>query len=179
MSEPVEFLDLDDRNRATLDASLRVARLKSSAYSVEGPLAIGAALAGAAPDVGSSLAAYGRSLGEAFQLRDDLHDGDAAPGVTAADVDARIDAACAAAGRTDPVRLVVVTKTFPASDVAILARLGVQDVGENRDQEARAKRADLGEAGDLPRAGSCRARPRGPSCRPADAPRRSRPPSTE
>ena len=64
-------------------------------------------------------------------------------------VRARIDAACAAAGRTDPVRLVVVTKTFPASDVAILARLGVQDVGENRDQEARAKRADLGEAGDL------------------------------
>jgi geranylgeranyl diphosphate synthase type I len=93
-----QFLDLDDRNRATLDASLRVARLKSSAYSVEGPLAIGAALAGAAPDVGSSLAAYGRSLGEAFQLRDDLHDGDAAPGVTAADVDARIDAACAALG---------------------------------------------------------------------------------
>lgn len=55
-------------------------------------------------------------------------------------VRARIDDARRAAGRTDPVRLVVVTKTFPASDVAVLAGLGVTDVGENRDQEARAKR---------------------------------------
>jgi pyridoxal phosphate enzyme (YggS family) len=58
-----------------------------------------------------------------------------------ADVRARIDRARAAAGRTDEVTLVVVTKSFPASDVDILASLGVQDVGENRDQEARAKRA--------------------------------------
>jgi len=62
-----------------------------------------------------------------------------------ADVRARIDAACAAAGRAaGSVRLVVVTKTFPASDVRILAELGCADVGENRDQEARAKRAELG-----------------------------------
>ena len=36
-------------------------------------------------------------------------------------------------------RLVVVTKTFPASDVRLLAGLGVRDVGENRDQEAAPK----------------------------------------
>lgn len=60
-------------------------------------------------------------------------------------VRARIQAACHAAGRSvDGVRLVVVTKTFPASDVRILASLGCTDVGENRDQEARAKRDDLG-----------------------------------
>ena len=56
---------------------------------------------------------------------------------------ARIERAMTAAGRTDPndhVRLVVVTKTFPASDVQLLAELGVRDVAENRDQEARAKR---------------------------------------
>ncbi len=58
-----------------------------------------------------------------------------------AQVRARIDAARRRAGRTDVVDLVVVTKTFPASDVDLLARLGVRDVGENRDQEARAKRA--------------------------------------
>jgi hypothetical protein len=52
----------------------------------------------------------------------------------------RIETARLAAGRTDPVDLVVVTKTFPASDVQILAELGVTDVGENRDQEASAKR---------------------------------------
>lgn len=55
-------------------------------------------------------------------------------------VHARITAASAHAGR-DPVEitLVVVTKTFPASDVGLLAELGVTDVGENRDQEAAAK----------------------------------------
>lgn len=44
------------------------------------------------------------------------------------------------AGR-DPAELtlVAVTKTFPASDVRLLAGLGVTDIGENRDQEAREK----------------------------------------
>ncbi|HEX3004045.1 MAG TPA: YggS family pyridoxal phosphate-dependent enzyme [Angustibacter sp.] len=52
----------------------------------------------------------------------------------------RIRAACAAAGRDeDDVTLVVVTKTFPADDVVRLLGLGVRDVGENRDQDARAK----------------------------------------
>ncbi|MFC4787338.1 YggS family pyridoxal phosphate-dependent enzyme [Nocardioides sp. MAHUQ-72] len=60
----------------------------------------------------------------------------------------RIEGACAEAGR-DPagVRLVVVTKFFPASDVRLLAELGVTDVGENRHQEARDKAA---ECADLP-----------------------------
>ncbi len=55
----------------------------------------------------------------------------------------RIDTACGDAGR-DPagVTLVVVTKFFPASDVRILAELGVTDVGENRHQEAQAKATD-------------------------------------
>jgi PLP dependent protein len=50
----------------------------------------------------------------------------------------------AAAGRpgTAP-ELIVVTKYFPASDVAALAELGVRDVGENRVQEAAAKAAEL------------------------------------
>ncbi|MGZ4475620.1 MAG: YggS family pyridoxal phosphate-dependent enzyme [Nocardioides sp.] len=52
----------------------------------------------------------------------------------------RIGAAEAAAGRTPgEVGLVVVTKFFPASDVRILAGLGVTEVGENRHQEAQAK----------------------------------------
>jgi pyridoxal phosphate enzyme (YggS family) len=63
------------------------------------------------------------------------------------EVRARIDAARRATGRADAVSLVVVTKTFPASDVDILARLGVTDVAENRDQEAKAKRADCDDAG--------------------------------
>lgn len=58
------------------------------------------------------------------------------------EVHSRIDRAREAAGRSDPVDLVVVTKNFPASDVELLALLGVRDVGENRDQEAKAKRRD-------------------------------------
>jgi pyridoxal phosphate enzyme (YggS family) len=52
----------------------------------------------------------------------------------------RIAAACSDVDR-DPaeVRLVVVTKFFPPSDVRLLAELGVTDVGENRHQEAAAK----------------------------------------
>ncbi|WP_442790762.1 YggS family pyridoxal phosphate-dependent enzyme [Nocardia sp. NBC_01329] len=61
---------------------------------------------------------------------------------------ARIDAACAAAGR-DPaeVRLLPVTKYFPASDIAALYRLGRRDFGENRPQEADVKAAELGALG--------------------------------
>jgi pyridoxal phosphate enzyme (YggS family) len=57
-------------------------------------------------------------------------------------VNARIERACAAAGRDpDEITLIVVTKTYPASDVELLAGLGVVDVGENRDQEAAPKAA--------------------------------------
>jgi pyridoxal phosphate enzyme (YggS family) len=57
-----------------------------------------------------------------------------------AGVRARLARACEASGR-DPagVTLVAVTKTFPASDCALLQELGVLDLGENRDTEARAK----------------------------------------
>jgi pyridoxal phosphate enzyme (YggS family) len=55
----------------------------------------------------------------------------------------RIDRAMTDAGRTDEVTLVVVTKLFPATDVDLLSALGVTDVGENRDQEASAKVAEL------------------------------------
>src|SRR5262249_42891028 len=48
---------------------------------------------------------------------------------------------------TDSVQLVVVTKYFPASDVRVLASLGVTDVGENRHQEAEAKSAECADLG--------------------------------
>ncbi|MFC4561437.1 YggS family pyridoxal phosphate-dependent enzyme [Nocardiopsis mangrovi] len=55
----------------------------------------------------------------------------------------RVARACAAAGRpVGDVTLIAVTKTFPASDVRILAELGVRDIGENRDQEAAPKAAE-------------------------------------
>ncbi|MCZ4098862.1 YggS family pyridoxal phosphate-dependent enzyme [Streptomyces sp. So13.3] len=63
-------------------------------------------------------------------------------------VEERITAACDAAGRDrKDVTLVVVTKTYPASDVRFLSELGVQQVAENRDQDAAPKAA---ACADLP-----------------------------
>ena len=63
-----------------------------------------------------------------------------------ASVRARIDAAARAAGR-DPgeVKLLAVTKTFPALDAALLTDLGMLDLGENREQEGSAKADELRE----------------------------------
>ncbi len=60
----------------------------------------------------------------------------------------RIAAACRAAGRSPgDVTLIAVTKTRPASDIWLLSKLGVTDVGENRAQEAAAKAAELAALG--------------------------------
>jgi PLP dependent protein len=58
----------------------------------------------------------------------------------------RIDRAARAAGR-DPaaVRLLAVSKTWPAEDVRALAALGQRDFGENRVQELLGKAAELGD----------------------------------
>jgi geranylgeranyl pyrophosphate synthase len=90
-----------------------VARLKGGAYSVEGPLLVGAALAGGKDEVVIPLAAFGSALGEAFQLRDDLVDGDAAIGVDAA----RINELVARA------RSVVSAASFPVEAAAALDRI--------------------------------------------------------
>jgi pyridoxal phosphate enzyme (YggS family) len=65
-------------------------------------------------------------------------------------VRSRIGAACAAAGRDESeLTLIAVTKTYPASDVLALAELGLRDFGENRDQEAGPKAAEVA-AGEGP-----------------------------
>ncbi|GAQ57295.1 YggS family pyridoxal phosphate-dependent enzyme [Streptomyces acidiscabies] len=65
-----------------------------------------------------------------------------------AKVEERIARACADAGRArSEVTLIVVTKTYPASDVRMLSELGVRHVAENKDQDAAPKAA---ECADLP-----------------------------
>ncbi|WP_314502613.1 polyprenyl synthetase family protein [uncultured Microbacterium sp.] len=54
------------------ERALRVASLKSARYSIQQPLAVGAALAGADEDQQAALAAFGHPVGMAFQLRDDV-----------------------------------------------------------------------------------------------------------
>ncbi|MBY0442010.1 MAG: YggS family pyridoxal phosphate-dependent enzyme [Mycobacteriaceae bacterium] len=56
----------------------------------------------------------------------------------------RLEAAAAAANRNiAEIELLPITKFFPATDVAILARLGLRAFGESRDQEAVAKVAEV------------------------------------
>ncbi|SNS07302.1 geranylgeranyl diphosphate synthase, type I [Geodermatophilus saharensis] len=52
--------------------ALTVARYKSAGYTVQRPLQLGAALAGAGPRAADVYTAIGLPLGEAFQLRDDV-----------------------------------------------------------------------------------------------------------
>ena len=52
--------------------ALRVIEFKTSKYTVEGPLHLGATSAGGGPEVLAALSAYALPIGEAFQLRDDV-----------------------------------------------------------------------------------------------------------
>jgi geranylgeranyl diphosphate synthase type I len=69
-----QYLDVlvQARGAFSTDEALRVIEFKTSKYTVEGPLHLGAAIAGARPEVFAALTAYGLPLGEAFQLRDDV-----------------------------------------------------------------------------------------------------------
>jgi geranylgeranyl diphosphate synthase type I len=69
-----QYLDLRATGELTddVDATLTVNRYKTAKYTIERPLHIGAALAGAGPRTMAACTAYALPLGEAFQLRDDL-----------------------------------------------------------------------------------------------------------
>lgn len=59
-------------------------------------------------------------------------------------LETRIAAACVRAGRArDEVKLVAVSKTFPAADVEHVIAAGITDVGENKVQEARDKKPSV------------------------------------
>lgn len=69
-----QFLDLraQARRERSEEAALRVNLFKTASYSVERPLHLGAAMAGADAATVGALRGYGRDVGVAFQLRDDL-----------------------------------------------------------------------------------------------------------
>lgn len=69
-----QYLDLHTQvtGDSSPAAALRVSRLKTAAYTVERPLNLGAALAGAPTAQVARLREFGRDIGIAFQLRDDL-----------------------------------------------------------------------------------------------------------
>ncbi|MFP5375234.1 MAG: polyprenyl synthetase family protein [Acidimicrobiia bacterium] len=69
-----QYLDLlgTVRGEVTVEQARRISLYKSGKYTIERPLHLGAALAGRLDDLAPALSAFGRPLGEAFQLRDDL-----------------------------------------------------------------------------------------------------------
>ncbi|MCU1688308.1 MAG: Polyprenyl synthetase [Pseudonocardiales bacterium] len=69
-----QFLDVMEQARGGFspDAAARVIEFKTSKYTVERPLQIGAAAAGGDPEHLAALSAYALPLGQAFQLRDDV-----------------------------------------------------------------------------------------------------------
>lgn len=76
-----QYLELDVAARRTFTEGSeavtaehlsRVLQGKSGRYTAERPIQLGALLAGAEPAVAEALRRYGRAVGEAFQLQDDL-----------------------------------------------------------------------------------------------------------
>ncbi|MGW2964904.1 polyprenyl synthetase family protein [Streptomyces sp. NPDC001220] len=71
-----QYLDIQGQTTSSrsLAQAIRAACLKSAMYSVERPMALGAAVAGADAATTEALCSAGRCVGIAFQLSDDLHD---------------------------------------------------------------------------------------------------------
>lgn len=69
-----QYLDMLEQSRGggSVETALRVVEYKSAKYTVERPLHLGAAMAGAGPDLLRALSDYGLPLGIGFQLRDDV-----------------------------------------------------------------------------------------------------------
>ncbi len=135
-----QFLDLlSARDRADHDVSAgaararRVAVLKSGSYSVTGPLLLGAALADAPQNLMEALAAYGRPLGEAFQLRDDVLGTFGEPALTGKDRDTDI---------REGKHTMLVAKSRELADASarrvLDERLGRRDLDPEEVEEVRA-----------------------------------------
>ncbi|HEY2450670.1 MAG TPA: alanine racemase [Mycobacterium sp.] len=87
----------------------------------------------------------------------------------------RLAAAAEAASRNvEEIELLPITKFFPATDVAILSRLGCPAFGESREQEAAAKAGEVARLLGLPTHGGCTAVPREPAGLPGSNPTSSR-----
>jgi geranylgeranyl diphosphate synthase type I len=116
----------------------RVAVLKSGSYTVTGPLLVGAALAAAPLEVRSALGAYGRSLGEAFQLRDDVLGLFGDPEVTGKDRDGDVRSG------KETLLMTRARATDPAVERLLDARLGNPALNAREIEEVRTAVRDSG-----------------------------------
>lgn len=63
---------LEGQGSESIELADRVNRFKTAAYTIERPLHLGAALAGAPQEIIDAFRGYGRDIGIAYQLRDDI-----------------------------------------------------------------------------------------------------------
>lgn len=121
-----QYLDLRGTSSGHLDAEKahRIETYKSAKYSVERPLHLGAALAGALEPAATALSAFGLPLGAAFQMRDDLLGvfGDAAVIGKPIGDDLR-------EGKLTPLIAFVHEAVTASADRTLLERVGAPDLG--------------------------------------------------
>ena len=137
-----QYLDLLEQARATgtVEAALRVARLKTARYTIERPLHLGAALAtDGAGAITTAYSRYGLPLGTAFQLRDDLLGvfGDPAQTGKPAGDDLR-------EGKRTVLVATALAKAGPAEAAVLNRRLGDPQLGPEGVDEVRAVITDVG-----------------------------------
>lgn len=115
------------------ERSRAIVRAKSARYSVEHPLVLGAALAGADATALARISAVGLPLGEAFQLRDDLLGVFGDPGTTGkpAGDDLR-------EGKRTVLAARAVRDAAPGDRAALLAGLGRRDLTGDDVRDLRA-----------------------------------------
>jgi geranylgeranyl diphosphate synthase type I len=129
-----QFLDVMAATRGEIreEEARRIAVLKSGAYTVEGPLHIGAILAAGQRSLLSMLSAYGVALGEAFQLRDDILGAFGDPSVTGKDRDSDL---------LEGKRTVLIAKAIegakPGDRAFLEERLGQPDLFEDEVERIR------------------------------------------
>ncbi|MEU1487137.1 polyprenyl synthetase family protein [Streptomyces sp. NPDC005752] len=129
-----QLLDLQTTGRLSDDVEtpLRIIRYKTAKYTIERPLHIGAALAGAAPPVLEACTAFGIPLGEAFQLRDDLLGvfGDSADTGKSVLDDLR-------AGKGTVLMALAVRRASPSESRTLNSLVGRSDLNEDQAQVIR------------------------------------------
>jgi geranylgeranyl diphosphate synthase, type I len=136
-----QYLDVLAAHRGAADEiqARRIAVLKSGGYTVEGPLHIGAQLAGGSAPVMECLSGYGVALGEAFQLRDDVLGVFGDPEVTGKDRDSDIRE-----GKRTLLVARAAARADPDDRRFLEARLGRPDMTVEEVERARAILRDTG-----------------------------------
>ncbi|MEP6599093.1 MAG: polyprenyl synthetase family protein [Actinomycetota bacterium] len=136
-----QYLDVLVQARGNFDVgdALRVITYKTSKYTVEGPLLLGAAAADASAELTAALSACGLSLGEAFQLRDDVLGvyGDSSRTGKPAGDDLR-------EGKRTVLMALAMQHADPAQAATLRGELGNDDLDQNRIDAVRQIIVDTG-----------------------------------